>query len=59
MTDLVDVYVLDKDYQIIGLIDDFITLIWNRKYYDTGSFELHCGAQHARDRKSTRLNSSH
>lgn len=47
MTDLVDVYVLDKDYQIIGLIDDFITLIWNRKYYDTGSFELHCGVQHA------------
>lgn len=48
MDNLVDVYVLDKDYQITGLIDDFITLIWSRKYYDTGSFELHCGASHAK-----------
>lgn len=48
MDDLVDVYVLDKNYQIMGLIDDFITLIWSRKYYDTGSFELHCGASHAK-----------
>lgn len=47
MEQTTDVYVLDEDYQIIGLIDDFITLIWNRKYYATGNFELHCGAQHA------------
>lgn len=47
MKTITDVYVLDENYQIIGLIDDFITLIWNRKYYDTGNFELHCGAHHA------------
>lgn len=46
METITDVYVLDKDYQIMGLIDDFITLIWARKYYDTGSFELHAGASH-------------
>lgn len=47
MEQTTDVYILDDNYQIIGLIDDFITLIWNRKYYATGNFELHCGAHHA------------
>lgn len=47
MEESVDVYVLDADYQVMGLIDDFVTLIWSRRYYGTGSFELHCGVQHA------------
>lgn len=39
---MADVYILDKNFQIMGIIDDFASLLWNEKYYDTGSFELHC-----------------
>ena len=42
-----ELYVLDADFQILDLIDEFITLIWNKKYYGTGSFELHCGVKAA------------
>lgn len=35
-----DLYLLDKDFEICGLIDDFSSLIWNRKYYECGNFSL-------------------
>ena len=47
MDDLTELYVLDENYQILDLIDSFITLIWNKKYYGVGSFELHCGVEYA------------
>ncbi len=31
MEAVTELYVLDEDYQILDLIDGFITLIWNKK----------------------------
>lgn len=42
-----ELYVLDEAYQILDLIDGFLSLIWNKKYYGVGDFELHCGTEHA------------
>lgn len=39
---MADVYILDQHFAIQGVIDDFNSLLWNKKYYGTGDFELHC-----------------
>lgn len=36
-----DVYVLNKQFQRIGLIDSYNSLIWNHVYYEYGDFELY------------------
>lgn len=41
-----DLYILDKDFQELGNIDVYSSLIWNRKYYEVGSFELHTAPEH-------------
>lgn len=33
-------YVYDKNLNFLGVIDEFISLIWRRKYYEAGDFEL-------------------
>ena len=35
-----DVYVLDKNYNRLGLVDVYISLIWTERYYGCGEFEL-------------------
>lgn len=35
-----DLLLLDKNFQICGIIDDFSSLTWNRKYYECGNFIL-------------------
>ena len=35
-----DLLLLDKNFQICGIIDDFANLVWNRKYYEHGNFTL-------------------
>ena len=37
-----DVYLLNSDFEIVKIIDDFSSLIWRRKYSEVGDFELHC-----------------
>lgn len=37
-----DIYLLDGDFNIIAIVDDYNSLIWRRKYYECGDFELHC-----------------
>lgn len=37
-----DIYVFDRDINFIDTIDNFASLQWIRRYYDTGRFELHC-----------------
>lgn len=41
-----ELLLLDKDFQICGLIDDFSSLVWNRKYYECGSFNLQIGIKY-------------
>ncbi|MCI1951915.1 MAG: siphovirus ReqiPepy6 Gp37-like family protein [Clostridiales bacterium] len=38
---MVEFKILNGNFEELGTIDDFIALIWDRKYYDVGSFELH------------------
>ncbi len=35
------VYILDKDLKRIGLIDNYVSLIWTTRYYLCGDFELY------------------
>lgn len=35
-----DLTVLNKDFEKIGVIDDFTSLIWHRKFYTSGVFKL-------------------
>lgn len=35
-----ELLLLDKNFQICGMIDDFSSLLWNRKYYECGNFSL-------------------
>ena len=37
-----DIYLLNDNFEIVRIIDDFTSLIWHRRYYESGSFELHC-----------------
>lgn len=37
-----DVYLLDYNFEIAAIVDDYTSLIWRRKYYECGDFELHC-----------------
>lgn len=39
-----DVYVLDKNFKVLGIVDDYTSLIWSRRYYETGDFELYVHA---------------
>lgn len=36
-----DIYVYNRDIELIGIIDFFKSLRWRRKYYEAGEFELH------------------
>lgn len=35
-----ELLLLDKEFQICGIVDDFSSLVWNRKYYECGNFCL-------------------
>ena len=35
------IYVLDKTLKRIGLIDNYVSLIWTTRYYTYGDFELY------------------
>lgn len=41
-----ELFLLDKNFQICGLIDDFSSLLWNRKYYEYGDFNLQIGLKY-------------
>lgn len=36
-----DVWILNSSFQKLGLIDDYTSLIWSRRYYEVGDFELY------------------
>lgn len=38
---ITDVWILNESFQKIGLIDDYTSLIWSRRYYEVGDFELY------------------
>lgn len=38
------IFLLNEDFEKIGIIDNFVSLIWNKKYNDFGDFELYVPA---------------
>lgn len=36
-----DLYVFDKHFNLLGIVDKFTTLIWTREYFNIGTLELH------------------
>ena len=37
--------ILDKNFDTLGVVSVFNTLIWDRRYYASGLFELHTPAE--------------
>ncbi|APU60727.1 siphovirus ReqiPepy6 Gp37-like family protein [Clostridium botulinum] len=37
-----ELYIFDRNLELIGILDTFISLRWIRRYSKTGEFELHC-----------------
>lgn len=35
-----ELMLLDKNFAVCGMVDDFSSLVWNRKYYECGDFSL-------------------
>lgn len=35
-----EINVLDKDYNLVAVVDDYISLIWCKRYYDVGALDL-------------------
>lgn len=38
------IHVLDKSLKLVGIIDNYVSLIWRPAYYDIGDFELYLNA---------------
>ena len=42
-----DIYILNEALEQIGIIDEYESLIWTRRYYAAGDFELYLPASAA------------
>ena len=38
------IHVLDQSFNLVGVVDDYISVIWRPAYYDIGDFELYIDA---------------
>ena len=45
MNDAMDVYILDKDFNLITIGIPYVNLQWNRKYYEAGNFQMEISAK--------------
>jgi hypothetical protein len=39
-----DIHVLDRDFNLVGVVDAYTSVIWRPAYYDIGDFELYLDA---------------
>lgn len=39
---MIEARVYDSNLNFLGIIDNYTSLIWTRKYFEPGNFELHC-----------------
>lgn len=40
-----NIHVLDQQFNLIGIVDEYVSLIWRPAYYDIGDFELYLNAR--------------
>lgn len=41
---MVDIYILNRDLNVIGIVDDYKSLIWTPRYFEPGDFEIYTNA---------------
>ena len=39
-----DIYVLDQNFNLQGVIDEYVSIIWRPSYSEIGDFEIYLGA---------------
>lgn len=39
-----NIHVLDRAFNLVGIVDDYVSVIWRPAYYDIGDFELYINA---------------
>ena len=39
-----DIYVLNDNFERVGIIDGYTSIIWTIRYYEPGDFELYLAA---------------
>lgn len=39
-----NIYVLNQNFELQGVIDEYVSIIWRPAYYDVGDFEIYLGA---------------
>ena len=39
-----DIYVLDQNFNLVGVIDEYVSVIWRPSYSEVGDFEIYLGA---------------
>lgn len=49
-----ELLLLDKDFGICGIVDDFSSLVWNRNYYECGNFSLQTSINNLEEFKNAR-----
>ncbi len=42
MIEAVELFVMDKNFQILRVVDDFVSLSWNPRFFGVGDFQLEC-----------------
>lgn len=40
-----EIYLYNASWEQIGIVDDYTSLIWRRRYYSCGDFELYCNTK--------------
>lgn len=41
---MTELYILDRNLNLLGVIDEYVSIIWRPAYYDIGDFEIYMGA---------------
>lgn len=41
---MTNIYVLNQNFELQGIIDEYVSIIWRPAYYDIGDFEIYLGA---------------
>lgn len=49
-----ELLLLDKDFKICGIIDDYSSLVWNRKYYECGNFTVEPNIKNLKEFKNAK-----
>lgn len=41
---MTEIYIFDRDFNLFGIVDSYVSIIWRPSYNDVGDFEIYLGA---------------